>query len=235
MHRHLACLAAVALMAAPSAVPLFAGTFKTITIDDAYADWAGVPVVDSDAGDNFSGPDISETQIANDGQYLYIRNTFVNNLSLSTFISIDVDEDPNTGFNIFGLGLVGTEAGWQNDFGFAQAAGTFNSGPLAGEFFGGGHALLSPFAHAGSRELAISLANMSGGGAATFPDNTIRLIVWTDVGTGADGLPSGFPGDDGRNFDVSGIINYTLAVPEASSALTALVAGCGLALRRRRV
>ena len=34
MHRHLACLAAVALMATPSAVPLFAGTFKTITIDD---------------------------------------------------------------------------------------------------------------------------------------------------------------------------------------------------------
>jgi len=45
-----------------------AGTFTTITIDDLYGDWAGVPVLNSDGGDNSGGPDIGDTQIANDGQ-----------------------------------------------------------------------------------------------------------------------------------------------------------------------
>jgi MYXO-CTERM domain-containing protein len=112
----------------------------------------------------------------------------------------------------------------------------FNDGVgLTGEFFGGGHASLDAFADAPSRELAVSLANMrAGGGAATFPDNTIRLLVWTDKGTGADGLPVGFPGDDGLNYDVSGVINYTLAVPEPSACGLALAGVVSLAARRRR-
>ena len=82
-----------------------AGYFATITIDDPYGDWAGVPVVDSDGGDNSDGPDIGDTQIAHDGQNLYIRNTFPNSLALSTYIAIDVDQNPATGFDILGLGL----------------------------------------------------------------------------------------------------------------------------------
>jgi hypothetical protein len=228
-------LAATLLLVALSCRFAAAGTFKTITIDGDYSDWTGVPVVDSDPADNFSGPDIADTQIANDSQYLYIRNTFHNGLSLGTFISVDVDKNPATGFNIFGLGLVGAEAGWQNDFGFTQATGVFNDGVgLTGDFFGGGHALLDMFADSGSRELAISLANMRNGGGATFPDKTIRLLIWTDKGTGADGLPVGFPGDDGLNYDVSGVIDYTLAVPEPTTVTLAMIAGGLLLCRRRR-
>ena len=238
MIRNLNRFAAGLALAACTAALASAGTYRTITIDGAFADWAGVPVLNSDGGDNFSGPDIADTQIANDSQYLYIRNTFTNNLSLGTFVSIDVDQNSATGFNIFGLGLIGAEAGWQNDFGFTSATGVFNDGVgLTGDFFGGGHALLDAFADSGSRELSVSLANArAGGGAATFPGSTIRLLVWTDKGTGADGLPVGFPGDDGRNYDVSAVINYTLAtVPEASSfALTLSAIGGLAAIRRRR-
>ena len=216
------------------AAPALAGTYKTITIDDLYGDWAGVPVVDSDAGDNFGGPDIGDTQIANDGQYLYIRNTFPNNLTLSTYIAIDADQNPATGFDIFGLGILGSEAGWQNDFGFSQATGTFNSGPLIGaDFFGAGHALLSPFGNFSQRELAISLANANNGGLATFPGNAIRLLIYTDTGTGADGLPAGFPGDSGLNGDISAVIDYTLAVPEPASAYL-LMLGVALGASRGR-
>jgi hypothetical protein len=227
-------LAAAALIAVVTAAPALAGTFKTITIDDAYGDWTGVPVVDSDPADNFSGPDIADTQIANDNQNLYIRNTFHNGLSLGTFITIDVDENTATGFDIFTQGLIGGEAGWQNDFGFQQATGVFNSGALSGDYFGGGHALLSPFANAGSRELAISLGNIRAGNGPTFPDDTVRLLIWTDLGTGADGLPAGFPNDNGQNWDLSAVIDYTLAVPEATSGALAAIAACGLALTRRR-
>lgn len=213
-----------------------AGYFTTITIDDLYADWAGVPVVDSDGGDNSDGPDIGDTQIANDGQYLYIRNTFPNSLQLSTYIGIDIDQNTATGWDVLGLGLLGSEAGWQNDFGFSQATGVFNSGPLSGEFFGAGHALLASFGNFANRELAISLANLNNGGVPTFPDNTIRLIFYTDTGTGADGLPAGFPGDSGLNGDVSAVIEYTLAgptpVPEPTG-LMLLATGAGWLYRRR--
>jgi hypothetical protein len=215
--------------------PALAGTFKTIAIDDLYDDWTGVPVVDADAADNFSGPDIADTQIANDGQYLYIRNTFHNRLALGTFLAIDVDGDVTTGFDIFTQGLIGSEAGWQNDFGFAQATGVYNSGPLSGDYFGGGHALLAPFANASTRELAISLTALRTGGLPIFPDNTIKLMFWTDLGVGADGFPTGFPGDDGRNFDVSGVIEYTLAVPEPSTFALAFIAIAGCVARRRSV
>jgi hypothetical protein len=214
-----------------------AGVFTTITIDDFYADWAGVPVVDFDGGDNFDGPDIGDTQIANDGQNLYIRNTFPNSLILSTYIAIDVDQNAATGFDILGLGIFGSEAVWQNDFGFSQATGVFNSGALAGNFFGGGHALLDPFGNFATRELAISLANLNNGGLPTFPDDTIRLMIWTDTGTGADGIPAGAPRDTGVNGDWT-IIEYTLAarpsVPEPASLILLATAGLGRWLVRRK-
>jgi hypothetical protein len=214
-------LAALAVVAAAHFCPVvYAGTFATITIDDDYSDWAGIPVLDSDGGDNAGGPDIGDTQIANDDDYLYIRNTFPNSLSLSTYIALDVDNNPATGYDIFSLGLVGSEAGWQNDFAFSQSTGVFNSGSLSGDFFGGGHALLSPFADAPSRELAISLdALFASDNSPVFPDDTITLMLWTDGGSG----------------DVSAVINYTLAVvPECTSLVLMSLAAIGLAWQRRR-
>jgi PEP-CTERM motif len=200
----------------------YAGTYKTITIDNSYADWVGVPVLDSDGGDNAGGPDIGDTQIANDDNFLYIRNTFPNNDAMQTYVALDIDSNTATGYDVFGAGLIGSEAAWQNDFAFRQSTGVFNSGSLSGDFFGGGHALLSPFADATtSRELAISLdALFAADNSPVFPDGSFSLLIWTDNG-----------------FDVSARIDYTLAtpVPEPSTlALIALVAAGSVAIRRRR-
>lgn len=226
-------LAVLAIMV--SGAQLHAGHFARITIDGVFDDWAGVPVVDSDGGDNSGGPDIGDTQIANDGKYLYIRNTFPNGLMLSTYTAIDVDLDASTGFDVFSMGVIGAEAAWQNDYGFSQATGVWNSGPLGGDFLDGGHALIAPFDNGPSRELAISLANTNNGGLPTFPGSTIRLIFFTDQGAGADGLPEGFPGDSGLNGDITAVIEYTLAVPEPASLSLLGLAGLGFVARRRRM
>jgi hypothetical protein len=207
----------IALLGGPAT---YAGTFATITIDGDFSDWAGIPVLDSDGGDNVGGPDIGDTQIANDENYLYIRNTFPNNDAMQTYIALDIDSNTATGFNVFDAGLIGSEAGWQNDFGFAQASGTFNSGALSGEFFGGGHAILAPFADATSeRELAISLnAAFAADNSPLFPDDTFTLLFWTDNG-----------------FDVSAPIQYTLAVvPECSTLVLTTLAAFAFAAQVRR-
>jgi len=216
----LTILAAIA--AAFSLSPAYAGTFRTIAIDNDYSDWVGVPVLDSDGGDNTGGPDIGDTQIANDENNLYIRNTFPNNDSMQTYIALDIDSNPATGYDIFGLGLVGSEAGWQNDFAFRQSTGVFNSGGLSGDYFGGGHALLTPFADATTtRELAISLHSLfASDNSPVFPDGSFSLMIWTDSG-----------------FDVSARIDYTLAtaVPEGTTmALASLAPVVLLCVRRRR-
>jgi PEP-CTERM motif len=195
-----------------------AGTFATITIDDVYADWAGIPVVDSDPLDNPGFVDFADTQIANDNDFLYIRNTYWGPKSLGTFMGIDIDDDFDTGFNIFGLNLIGQDAGWQNDFPFTSGDNVFNDGQgMSGDFFGSGAGLLSPFADTTTREMAISLdVLLNEDNSALFPDNTIRILFWTDQSAG----------------DVTGVINYTLAVPEPASM--ALLGLGGLAMLKRR-
>lgn len=204
-----------------------AGTFKTITIDDDHSDWVGVPVVDSDPADNAGFIDIAETQIANDDDFLYIRNTFHSGLSLGLFTGIDVDENLATGFDIFGLGLIGQDSGWQTDFPFTSSnglgGGVFNDGQgMSGDFFGSGAALIDAFVDSNERELAISLdivRNPPTALAQVFPDDTVRLLFWTDQGAG----------------DVSGVIDYTLAVvPEpATLGLALAMIGCVVTARRR--
>jgi hypothetical protein len=198
-----------------------AGYYTTINIDGAFADWTGVPVLDSDAADNPGAVDLAEIQMANDGDNLYIRATYHGALSLGTFIALDVDENTATGFDIFGLGLIGSEAGWQNDFPFTQSAGIFNDGNgMSGDYFGSGAALMAPWADSSSMEWAISLGSTFNlGGAPVFPDDSFNILLWTDAGAG----------------DVSAPVSYTLAIPEpATGSLVVLFGGAVLFIRRRR-
>ncbi|MCP4249005.1 MAG: PEP-CTERM sorting domain-containing protein [bacterium] len=187
-----------------------ASTFATITIDDDYSDWVGIPVLDADPLDNAGGVDIAEIQVANDFDYLYIRTTYHGLPAFSTFVSVDTDENTGTGFDIFSLGLVGSEASWQNDFPFDQRGG-WNVGAITPP------AILAPWADTGQRELAIPRASLyANDNAPVFPDNDFNLLIWTDSVSG----------------DVSAVIPYDFAVPEPGSAL---LLGLGaMFLRRHR-
>lgn len=212
------CVAVLAMLSTTA----WAGTFTNIAIDGAFADWAGVPVLDSDAADNAGSVDLADIQIANDNDNLYIRATYHGALAQSTFIAMDIDQDPNTGFDVFTLGLIGSEVSWQNDFGFEQFSGLFNAGSMAGPNFGGGHALMSPFGESSSREWSISLDALHGGGVygsgTIFPDDSFDILLYSDAGVG----------------DVSSNISYTLAVPEPTSVVLGLVGCCLLTSQRRK-
>ena len=61
-------LASLTIVAAALCSPAtYAGTYQTITIDGGFADWNGVPVLDSDGGDSAT-VDIGDVQIANDDE-----------------------------------------------------------------------------------------------------------------------------------------------------------------------
>ncbi|GAB4185669.1 MAG: hypothetical protein Kow00105_00010 [Phycisphaeraceae bacterium] len=210
-------LSGASLVIALSALPARAGTFATINIDADYSDWAGIPVVASDPADNVGGVDFADVQIANDNDFLYIRNTYHAAKSLSTFMGIDVDENLATGFDVFGLGLIGQDVGWQNDFPFTSQAGVFNDGQgMSGDFFGIGAGLLDQFIDSNSREMAISLSILRNiDNSPVFPDNTVRILFWTDSAGSGGG-------------DVTSVIDYELAVPEPASLAVLMLAGLGV-------
>lgn len=181
----------------------------------AFTDWATVPLALTDPADNPSVLniiDIKDVKIANDANFIYI---YVNGYKPRTnglYLAFDTDQDLATGFDIFGLGLVGSEIGYVNDFVFDQRApGVFNNnkpepggscctgGPL--ELNNGGAAMYPAWdVEFGEREWGIPLDAMWSVNepfGPTFPNVTFDFIVWTDQGLS----------------DVSDTITYTLASP----------------------
>ena len=198
---------AMALHAAPLSAQVVApSTYTTaITVQTEpagteFADWAasGVPVVDMDPADNPGFVDLADFQVANDDEYLYMHMTMhsapasLGNL----YLAFDTDQNTATGFNVFGVGLIGSEFAYQTDFPFQQATGVFNtSATITGEI-----ALIFPFwTEAGApfgneAEWRIPLDVMANGSPA-FPNNSFDIMVYSTEGLG----------------DVSQVIRYTLA------------------------
>ena len=171
-----------ALMLASMGASVAQAYYTNIVVDGAYTDWAAVPVVAMDSsGDHGSGPDLAMLQVANDETNLYLHVQYhvaVNpNASPSVMVALDNDGNTGTGFDVFGLGLIGSEAGWQNDFPFAQTNGVFNSGTVSG-----GAASIAPyFAVTSEQEYAIRLdALFDSNGSPVFPNASFNLLVYTD-------------------------------------------------------
>jgi hypothetical protein len=110
-----------------------AGTFKHITIDGAFADWAGVPVAATDdEGDAGEGFDLRDIYVANDDQYLYFMvkiypsSTNANYTQFHHHFFIDSDNDPSTGFG-------GAEMAVEDGYAFSQRYGAnWSDGSVTG-------------------------------------------------------------------------------------------------------
>jgi len=161
--------------------------YLKVTVDGNKSEWNAIPVSLIDpTGDGTQ--DIISVRLANDTDHLYLLveydfltgvNTF--NGSPSTFLSLDTDLDTGTGFDIYGLGLIGAEVGWQNDFPFSQTSGIFNTNGT----FTGGVATIAPFnTNALFQEYAIdrdAKYSIDGSPALNvFTQDSVRVAFWTD-------------------------------------------------------
>lgn len=173
----------LALLAATAAL---ANHAAAITIDGDFSDWTNVPVIATDPLDNVLSIDFRTLQVANDENYMYFRYTLEEAINpqggAGVFLAIDEDNNTATGFDPFSLGYVGSEASWQNDFGFEQAAGNFNTGNgLTNATYAA-----APY-NADTVSVEISIPRSAGhavGGQPVFPGDgqTIRVALWTEEG-----------------------------------------------------
>ncbi len=101
-----------------------AGTFKRITIDGSFADWAGVPVAATDAeGDATAGWDLRELYVANDDQYLYVMVRIYPSSTVTDYGAVHhqffIDGDNNAATGRADLGL-GAEMVVEDGYAFSQ-------------------------------------------------------------------------------------------------------------------
>lgn len=187
------------------------GTFKHITIDGSFGDWAGVPLAYTAPVGPTNAIQYENVYIANDQTNLYIRFTlyspraaFQNSYDN---IFIDADNNPGTGFPVGGIGssmLIQQGNGYQETNGGFTEGGINNLGwNIAG----------SP--DSTDYEIAISLgATFATDGSLVFASNTVAILL---------------EGDDTSYANVefappSGGFVYTLATqPTALSANTGLI------------
>jgi len=170
-----------------------ASHFAFINVDGNAADWAEIPATRLDpSADGI--PDVVSMKVANDADYLYVlleyngaadTNTF--NGSPSIFLSLDNDANTATGFDVYGLHRIGAEVSWQNDFPFAQNATTYNREAV----FTNGAAGITPYYTSTTFQeyrIARNATYTIGGGApqAVFPNNRIKLAMWSDSGIAAE-------------------------------------------------
>src|SRR3954467_9735348 len=97
-------------------------TFKHITIDGTFADWAGVPPAFEDAADSTTSADYKTVYVAHDDDFIYIRFTLHTPHAQFTShenIFVDTDDDPSTGYSLF----IGSEMLIQGGTGYQEANG----------------------------------------------------------------------------------------------------------------
>lgn len=216
------CFGAALIACAALASPALAGTYASITLDGSYADWAGVPVLATDAVDG-SPIDLGTIQIANDDSYYYVRLTYnaatVPNGGPSVYLSFDTDNNLTTGYDIYGLGQVGSDFSFVNDFPFRQTSASFNT--FDSSFSSG--ALIAPYGVSTiSQEIGIprNLSFTTGPFAGQLVlGNSFRLMAWTDA----------------NPADATVGVSYAAALSPEPATLAAIAGGTVTLLRRRRI
>ena len=188
-----------------------AGTFKRITIDGSFTDWAGVPALVDDGVDSAANVvDYGKVYVANDDDYLYVRFTtskIVNPFTSHENIFIDTDNDSSTGYQTH----VGSELLIQGGTGYQEKSGVFNAGTIEGLDW-----KAMPTDNAADFEIRISRrAKYSSDGLPVFVGDMIQLVLEAETASFAAGEFA--PGIGGAQYEFA-------AAPPVAHGTTSLVA-----------
>jgi hypothetical protein len=193
MHRYAVLIAGICLII----INAHAGTYKNITIDGSFSDWAGVPLTYSQTQITNAIVQFQNCYIANDDNYLYIRFSLYTNcnpFTSSQNIFIDADTNYNTGNHEHGIG---SDLLIQSGNPYQENSGVFNAG--AGSNLGW---LSAPAAPTNEFEVRISRSVLGTNGLPMFTNNTVGLFLESSEG-----------GSIGNEWfpNVTGGISYTFA------------------------
>lgn len=159
------------------------GTFKHITIDGSFGDWAGVPLAYTAPAGPTNAIQYENVYIANDQTNLYIRFTLYSPRAAfqNSYDNIFIDGDNNVGTG-FPVGGIGSSMLIQWGTGYQEKNGGFNEGGvnnLGWNIAGSPDSL--------DYEIAISLgATFASDSTLVFASNTIALLLEGDDTTYAN-------------------------------------------------
>ena len=202
--RYLGSLTAIA--ASLLSLTCGAGTYKHITIDGDFSDWAGVPVAFTQPADTTLSIAYTNIFVANDENYLYIR--FAISTSDDPFTShqnMFFDADANTATGYPAGGYVGSEMLIQGGAGYQEKNNGFNEGGINGLDW-----QAAPAAPAMEFEVRISRG-------ATFASDSTPVFANPTIGFVMESEDSSYVAHEWVPMVVGGLA-YTFA--EAPSVLT---------------
>ena len=170
--RHIGSLTAIAVSLLT--LTCSAGTYKHITIDGDFSDWAGVPVAYTQPADTTLSIAYTNIYVANDENYLYIRFAIATSDNpFTSFQNIFLDTDNDTATGYLAQGYVGSEMLIQGGSGYDERNGGFNSGTVNGLGW-----QAAPAAPAMEFEVSIARnATFASDGSLVFTNETIALLL----------------------------------------------------------
>ncbi len=153
-------------------------TFKHITIDGSFNDWAGVPVAYTAPMGPANAIQYENVYIANDQNYLYVRFTLYSpraNAFANSYDNIFIDADDNAGTGDK-VGGIGSEMLIQWGGGYQEKNGGFNEGAINNLGWN-----IAGSADSQDFEVAISLgATYASDSSPVFANSTIALLLEGD-------------------------------------------------------
>lgn len=156
------------------------GSYRDISIDGTFSDWAGVPVLAIAPATN-AAVSFATLSVANNSNYLFLRFT-LNSASapfsdFNTHIFVDADYNNGTGYHPSDL-TIGSELMIESGAGYDERNGTFNAGNVSGLGW-----LLSPAGSATDFEVRISRQAQFPGSVPVFTNSTIRISLQDNRGS----------------------------------------------------
>ena len=154
-------------------------TYKVITIDGAFSDWAGVPWAYQGTADG-NPVNYVQVQFANDTTNLYghvkLASAYALFADYYSHLFVDGDLNARTGYPVTGA-LFGSEMMVESGFGYDQRNGGFNAGSILNLGW-----QVAPSVATNEFEFKVSLSALYPDHSRVFGANAIRLLLQDNRG-----------------------------------------------------